>query len=119
VASGDHDVSTTDRVRLTKSQACLLAAAAMRDRSVELYDDPRTLRQFSNLTRRWHAGERAEVDDARGSRTDCANVRALLDGRAADAGLHALVDERVGHRVVVAAELDVVVDVDAGALPLP
>ena len=41
-----------------------------------------------------------------------------LDGRRADARVHDLVDQGVGDGVVVAVNLDVVVDVDAGDRPL-
>ena len=41
-----------------------------------------------------------------------------LDGRRADPRVHDFVDEGIGHGVVVAVELDVVVDVDARHGPL-
>ena len=41
-----------------------------------------------------------------------------LDGRGADPRVHDFVDEGVGDGVVVAMDLDVVVDVDAGHFPL-
>jgi hypothetical protein len=41
-----------------------------------------------------------------------------LDGRGGDASVNDLVDERKRHGVVVTVELDVVIDVDARALPL-
>ena len=41
-----------------------------------------------------------------------------LDGVGGDAHVHLFFDERMGHGVVMAMDLDVIVDVDPGLLPL-
>ena len=41
-----------------------------------------------------------------------------LDGVGGDAHVHLFFDERMGHGVVMAVDLDVIVDVDPGLLPL-
>ena len=65
-------------------------------------------------------GERAEgaAPVAAGMHRHAASAGEALDARERDAKLQHLPDQRVGHAVVVAVELDVIVDVGLGLLPL-
>ena len=85
----------------------LAAQAAMRSGVQEA--TRAVLRRHVRLER-WSPGRCARL------RTCSGDAHALvvdLDGARVEAQLDALADQVVGHRVVVAVELDVVVDVDA------
>ena len=59
----------------------------------------------------------AATDDTARMRTDALAAMEDLDGGRGQAGVDVFVEERVGDGVVMAVELDVVVDADAGADP--